>query len=68
MTRKLITFKEWSMTLNNQGIWDPEVYCRIQKDSPVIHILSRINLLPYIDTYFFTFDSNIVLLPKHRSS
>ena len=29
--------------------------------SPIIRILSRINPIPRIDTYFFKIDSNIVL-------
>ena len=40
---------------------------RIQKGSPTIPILSRINPIPRIDTYFFKFHFIIVLhlrLPK----
>jgi hypothetical protein len=35
--------------------------CRIHKCSPIIPILSRINTIPRIDTYFLKFHSNIVL-------
>ena len=34
-------------------LWNPEVQCRTHKDSSVIPILSRINPIPRIDTYFF---------------
>ena len=30
---------------------EPEVQCRIHKRSPIIHIMSRINPIPRIDTY-----------------
>ena len=33
------------------GLWNPEVQCRIHKGSPIIHIPSRLNLIPSIDTY-----------------
>ena len=51
------------------GLWNPEVQFRIYKGSPVIPILSRINQIPRIDTYFFKIRSNNVLhlclgLPK----
>ena len=39
---------------------EPEVQCRIHKGSPIIPILSRINPIPRIDTYFFKVHSNIV--------
>ena len=47
----------------------PEVHCRIHKDSSIIPVLSRINPIPRIDTYFFKIHSNTVLplcleLPK----
>ena len=36
-----------------RGLWNPEVQCRFHKGSPIIPILSRINSVPRIDTYFF---------------
>jgi hypothetical protein len=39
---------------------------RIQKGSPVIAILSRINPIPRVDTYLFKGHSNIVLLSTPR--
>ena len=42
------------------GLWNPEVQCRIHKDSPTIPILSRINPNTRIDTYRFKVRSNIV--------
>ena len=41
-------------------VWNPEVQCRIHKGSPIIHILSRINPIPRIDTYLFKVHSNIL--------
>ena len=43
------------------GLWNPEVQCRIHKGSPIIPILSRINPISRIDTYLFKVHSNIVL-------
>jgi hypothetical protein len=42
------------------GLWNPEAECSIHKGSPIIPILSQINLIPRIDTYFFMIHSNIV--------
>ena len=39
------------------GLWNPEVQCCIHKVSPII--LSRINPIPHIDTYFFKVHSQI---------
>ena len=36
-----------------------EVQCRIHNSSPITPILSRINLIPRIDTYFLKVHSNI---------
>ena len=33
------------------GLWNPEVLCHIHKGSPIIPILSRINLIPRFVTY-----------------
>ena len=41
------------------GIWNSEVHCRIHNGSPIIAILSRINPIPRIETYFFRVHSNI---------
>ena len=38
---------------------DLEVQCRIQKGPPIIPILSRINQIPRINTYFFQIHSNL---------
>ena len=38
-----------------------EFQCHIHKGSPIIPILSRINLIPRIDTYLSKVHSNIVL-------
>ena len=38
----------------------------INKGSPIIPILSQINPIPRIDTYFFKVHSNIVLLPMPK--
>ena len=35
--------------------------CRIHKNSPIIPILSQINPVPHIDTYFFKIQFNIAL-------
>ena len=43
------------------GLRNPEVQCRIQKNSPIILILSRINPIPRIDTNLFKVHSNIAL-------
>jgi hypothetical protein len=53
----------WIVYISNYllGLWNPEVQCRIQKGPPIIPILSRINSIPRIDTYFFKIHSNIVL-------
>ena len=52
-----------------QGLWNPEVQCRIHKGFPIIPTLRRINPIPRIDTYFLKVHCNIVLhlrlgLPK----
>ena len=39
-------------------LWNPEVQCRIREGSPIIHILTRINPVPRINTYFFKIHSN----------
>ena len=49
-------------------LWHPEVQYRIHKGSPAIPILSGINPIPYIDTYFFKIHSNIVLPSMFRPS
>ena len=48
---------------------EPKVQCRIHKGSPIIPILSQINSIPCVDTYFLKIHSNIDLhlrlgLPK----
>ena len=45
---------------------NPELQCRFHKVSPIIPILSRINPILRIDTYFFKIPSNIVLPSLHR--
>ena len=47
---------------------EPEVQCLIHKVTPIISILSRINPIHYIRTYFFKVDSNIALstMPRPR--
>ena len=50
------------------GLWNPEVQCCIHKGSPIIPILSRINPIHRINTYFFKIHSNIVLPFTRRSS
>ena len=47
-------------------LWYREVQYFIHKDSSTIPILSRTNLIPRIDTYFFKIQSNIVLLGLPR--
>ena len=49
------------------GLWNLEVQCRIHKGPPIIPILSRISLIPHIDTYFFKIYSDIVLPSMLRS-
>ena len=44
-----------------QSLWNPEVQCRIHKGSPIIHIMSQMDLIPPFDNYFFKSYSNIVL-------
>ena len=51
-----------------RGLWNPEDQCRIQKGSPVIPILSRINPIPRIDTNFFKIHSNTALPSLPRPS
>ena len=55
-------FTCWNIenTIYLYDLWNPEVQCRIHKGSPVVPILSRINPLARIDTYFFKIHSNIV--------
>ena len=40
---------------------EPEDQCQICNVAPIISILSRINQIPHIDTYFFKVRSNIFL-------
>ena len=42
-------------------LWNPDVQCRIHKDSPIVPILSRINQISRIDTCFFKIHFSIVL-------
>ena len=43
----------------NCPLWNPEVQCSIHKGPPIIPILSQINPILQIDTYFFKIHSNI---------
>ena len=45
------------------GLCNPEVQFRIHKGFPIIPVLSWLNPIPHIDTYFFRIHSNIVI-PK----
>ena len=58
-----IHFTMQNLHLTNQlhGLWNPEVQCCIHKGSPIIPVLSRINSIPHIITYFFKVLSDIVL-------
>ena len=47
------------ITIN--GLWNPEVECRIHKGFPTFTILSWINPIICIETYLFKIHSNIVL-------
>jgi hypothetical protein len=64
----IITIDEFWNTrtfqLTNQlhALWNPEVQCRTHKVSPIVPILSRINHIPRIDTYFFKI---ILILSYH---
>ena len=55
--RRIYVYKHsyWIAWLHS--LWNPEVQCRIHKDSPIIPILSRINPISRIDTYFFKIHS-----------
>ena len=57
----------YKLTNSLHDLWNPEVQCRIHKDSPIIPILSRINPIPRIDTHLFKVHSNIVLQSTPRS-
>ena len=47
------------------GLWNPEVQCHIHEGSTVIPILSLMNPISRINTYFFKAHSNLRLgLPK----
>ena len=52
---------------NNNNNNNPEVQYRIHNGSPITPILSRINPIPHIDTYFFKIHSNIVFPSTPRS-
>ena len=41
------------------GLWIPDIQFTINKGSPIISILNRINPIPCINTYFFKIHSNI---------
>jgi hypothetical protein len=46
---------------------NPEAKCRMGKGSPIIFILSRINPISRIDTYFSKVDYNIFLPSTRRN-
>jgi hypothetical protein len=46
-------------------LWDTKFQCRILKCSPIIPILSKINPIPRIDTYFFNQSSPYDLISRH---
>ena len=47
---------------------NPEVQYLIHKGTPTIHILSRINPIPQIDTYLFKIHYNTILPSTPRPS
>ena len=55
-------------TNQRHGLWDPKIQHRIHKGSPVIPILSWINLIPQIDIYSFKIYSNTVFPSTPRLS
>jgi hypothetical protein len=50
------------------AFWKTEVQCHIQKGSPIISILTRMNPISRIDIYVFKTLSNIVLPSTHGPS
>ena len=74
-SRNLIVFIAKLQPLNGQdiggrlynyllGLWNPEVQSRIHKGCPIIHILSRINPIPRVDTYIWP-SPHLCLLDNH---
>ena len=45
----------------SHNLWNPDIQCRIHKGSPTIPILSQINPIPHIHTYYFKIHSIIAL-------
>ena len=57
-----INIDQNTSSINNSMAYGPEIQCRIHNGSPIIPILSQINLIPCIDTYLFKVDSKIAKL------
>ena len=63
------TCRFYIIIIKLRGLQNPEIQCRIHNGSPIIPILSRFNVIPRSDNYFFKILSNLsshlrVGLPK----
>jgi hypothetical protein len=49
-------------------LWNPKVHYCVQNSPPLVHILSQINPVHILTTYFFKIRSNIILPSTPKSS